>query len=542
MSEAAEACEASGSGRPNVRSTMGPTVLVFLATAALLVLLHGNRFVLTNDEGIVLESARQMAAGARPYIDFFGYMSPGSYWLQAALFRILGVSLWVARIPVIFGLSLQCSLLFWLTARLASHRAALAAVLVFFGFQIADPSFLTAQHRWDSSTLALAGLCLAVAFFEEQSRWALAASGGLLAMAAWCTPSVALAGIAQAVWLVAARERRELLIPFTAGVLAVTAAAVGWLALTGTLPAFFHQMLWLQRNYGEVNVMPYGSVIGGYGRLLADAVGVEKFLRLIFVSCLALPAVLPPLAALLWGFLFWQKKAPPESKAAIQLLLLATAAMLASAFPRAYLFHLGFVAALPYALTAAALAQFLSLRAGAIVAFTVIPLATLFALNDVTGSWSAQAVSSPVGIIRVAPDLKPDVQKLLAAIHPGQTLFVYPYSPILYFITQAKNPTRFGYLQPGLMTPQDEAGALHQLQSQPPQWLLYLPLGREEFLRVFPHATGLSGRFEALETWLTQNYRPVEQPAVNLGGYRLWHRAEQRIETTRPDALTLRLR
>ncbi len=517
-------------------------VLVFLAAATLLLLLNGNRFVLTNDEGILLEPARQMASGARPYVDFFGYMSPGSYWLQAALFRVLGVSLWAARIPVIFGLSLQCALLFWLTARLASHRAALAAVLVFFGFQIADPSFLTAQHRWDSSTLALAGLCLAVAFVEKQSQWASAASGGLLAMAAWCTPSVALAGIAQAVWLLAARERRRALIPFTAGVLAVTAAALAWLAATGTLPAFLHQMVWLQRNYGEVNVMPYGSVIGGYGRLLADAAGLEKFLRLIFVACLALPAVLPPLAALIWGFLFWQRKAPPESKSTIQLLLLATAALVASTFPRADLFHLGFVAALPYVLAAAALAQFLSLRAGAVVAFTMIPLAALFALNDVTGSWNARAVSSPVGTIRVAPDLAPQVEKLLAEVHPGQSLFVYPYSPIQYFITQARNPTRFSYLAPGMMTGQEEAEALAQLQSQPPQWLLYLPLTREEFLRVFPHATTLNGHFEALETWLTQNYRPVEQPAVNLGGYCLWQRVEQRMETMRPDALTLRLR
>ena len=521
-----------------MQSTTRSAVLVFLTAAALLLLLNGNRFVLTNDEGILLEPARQMAAGARPYVDFFGYMSPGSYWLQAALFRVLGISLWAARIPVIFGLSLQCALLFWLTARIASSRAALAAVLVFFGFQIADPSFLTAQHRWDSSTLALAGLCLAVAFVEKQSRWALAASGALLGAAAWCTPSVALAGIAQAVWLVAARERRKALIPFTAGVLGVTVAAVAWLAWTGTLPAFLHQMLWLQRNYGEVNVMPYGSVIGGYARLLAGTAGLEKFLTLIFVTCLALPAILPLLAALLWSFLLRQKVAPRESKPAIQLLLLAAAALVASTFPRADLFHLGFVAALPYVLAAAALAQLLSLRAGAIVAFTMIPLAALFALNNVTGSWSARAVSSPVGTIRVAPNLAPDVEKLLADVHPGQTLFVYPYSPIQYFITQARNPTRFSYLAPGMMTRQEEAEVLAQLRSQPPQWLLYLPLGREEFLRVFPHATGLSGHFEALETWLTQNYRPVEQPAVNLGGYRLW----QRAELTRPDALTLRLR
>jgi 4-amino-4-deoxy-L-arabinose transferase-like glycosyltransferase len=523
--------------RSTTRSTTRSVVLVFLAAAALLLLLHGNRFVLTNDEGILLEPARQMAAGERPYVDFFGYMSPGSYWLQAALFRMLGVSLWVARIPVIFGLSLQCALVFWLTARLASCRAALAAVLVFFGFQIADPSFLTAQHRWDSSSLAMAGLCLAVVFADRQRMWMLGASGALLAAAAWCTPSVALAGIAQAVWLVAARERRKALIPFTAGVLAVTAAAVAWLALTGTLSAFLHQMLWLQRNYGEVNVMPYGSVMGGYSRLLADAAGVEKFLRLVFVTCLALPAVLPPLAALLWAFLFWRKKAPPESKTAIQLLLLATAAMVASTFPRADLFHLGFVAALPYVLAAAALGQLLSLRAGAIVAFTMIPLAALFALNNVTGSWSARVVASPVGTIRVAPNLAPDVEKLLAEVHPAQTLFVYPYSPIQYFITQARNPTRFSYLAAGMMTGQEEAAALAQLQSQPPRWLLYLPLGREEFLRVFPHATTLSGHFETLETWLTQNYRPLQQPAVNLGGYRLWQRVKEP-----PDALTLRLR
>ena len=70
-------------------------VLVFLFVAALLCLIHGNRFVLTNDEGILLEPAQRLSAGARPYVDFFGYMSPGSYWIQAALFRLFGLSLWV---------------------------------------------------------------------------------------------------------------------------------------------------------------------------------------------------------------------------------------------------------------------------------------------------------------------------------------------------------------------------------------------------------------------------------------------------------------
>ena len=89
--------------------------------------------------------------------------------------------------------SLQCALLYWLVARLAASRAAaLAVLLTFAGFQIADPSFLTAQHRWDSATLALAGLCL-LAVFKASRITAIraCASGVLLTAAAWCTPSMA---------------------------------------------------------------------------------------------------------------------------------------------------------------------------------------------------------------------------------------------------------------------------------------------------------------------------------------------------------------
>jgi hypothetical protein len=72
-------------------------------------------------------------------------------------------------------------------------------------------------------------------------------------------------------------------------------------------------------------------------------------------------------------------------------------------------------------------------------------------------------------------------------VHPGASLFVYPYLPIAYFLTQARNPTRYAYLNPGMMTHADEAAVLAQLQADPPEWLLYLRLSREEFLRVFPH-------------------------------------------------------
>ena len=380
-------------------------VLVFLFVAALLCLIHGNRFVLTNDEGILLEPAQRLSEGARPYVDFFTYMSPGSYWIQAALFRLLGTSLWVGRIPVIIGLSLQSALVFWLVARLASVRAATATVIIFVGFQIADPSFLTAQHRWDSATLALAGVCCAIA---SKKKWVLGASGALLALAALCTPSVALVAMLAAIWLLSSREHRYLFAPFVAGAVAIIAAAMGSLWATHSLSGFFNQMLWLKLNYAALNSMPYGSVIGGYRPLFEGAGGAEALVRGLVVCCIALPAILPLLAIGGWGILMLRRNASLVNHAMnhaweVALLLPVSVALVVSTFPRADIMHLAFVCALPYALAAAGLAQLMSVRAGAILAFSVIPFALLFSLNGFAGWWSARSIATPVGTVGRLP-------------------------------------------------------------------------------------------------------------------------------------------
>ncbi len=243
--------------------------------------------------------------------------------------------------------------LYWLVLRLSASRNTAAVVLLTFaGFQIADPSFLTAQHRWDSATLALAGLCLLV---DKGTAVRVAASGVLLAAAAWCTPSMALVGGVAVGWFAISRERRGNIAPFLGGVTAVSLAALCALAATGSVAAFFHQMLWLRHNYSSVNILPYGSVIGGYRALFEGANGIgELIVRIILVACIAIPAILPPAAILLWGFALWRGTAPEEHRRTIPLLLFATAALVMTAFPRADVMHLAFIAALPYALVAAA--------------------------------------------------------------------------------------------------------------------------------------------------------------------------------------------
>ena len=99
----------------------------------------------------------------------------------------------------------------------------------------------------------------------------------------------------------------------------------------------------------------------------------------------------------------------------------------------------------------------------------------------------------------------------------------YSVTRDMHFLTQAKNPTRYSYLAPGMMAAREEQETLTALEHRPPDWILYLPLTRDEFLRIFPNATGLDSRFTKIEQWIEGNYAPT---GVAVGGYQLRQRRQ----------------
>ncbi len=504
-----------------VGSRFRTSLAILLAVAAVLLAVHGNRVVATNDEGIVLDAAQRIAAGERPYVDFWAYMAPGSYWLQALVFRLFGVSLLTGRLIVIFDFSLQCALVFWLTSRLASLRTALAVTFAFLGFQIADPAFLTAQHRWDSSTLALAGVALAV---SAESAWAWIACGAVLAAAAWCTPTVGGVLAVVAIWLLCQRDRRKALVPLIAGAAVVFAGGAGWLAAQGALVPLIRQMLWLKQNY-LVNAMPYGSIIGGYGALFSGLSGtMELVIRVVLVTCVALPAILPMVALLGWGWMFWRNKVLQEQRSAAGLLLPAAGALILALSPRADVGHLAFVAALPYVLAGAALSTCIPVRARVPLGMCAAVLAGVFASNSFNTLRTTSRLGSPVGNLRVDNAQRSAMATLFATVRPGEPLFVYPYMPMHYFLTQARNPTEFSFLSPGMATKREALAALAELQACPPEWVLFMKISREQYLRVVPKGAGTAWRYEELEDWIEKNYVPPDDSSVVVSGYQLRRR------------------
>jgi hypothetical protein len=219
--------------------------------------------------------------------------------------------------------------------------------------------------------------------------------------------------------------------------------------------------------------------------------------------------------------MLWRRKVSGDRHPVAVLLLLASGALIVGLSPRADVTHLVFVAALPYVLAGAALSVWIPVRARAPLGICAALLAAVFASNSFNTLRATSIVASPVGNLRVNDAQRSAMVALFATVRAGDPLFVYPYMPMHYFLTQARNPTEFSFLSPGMATNRDALAALATLQARPPEWVLFLKISREEYLRVVPEGAGTEWRYEALEDWIEKNYAPLTDSSVVVSGYEL---------------------
>ena len=134
---------------------------------------------------------------------------------------------------------------------------------------------------------------------------------------------------------------------------------------------------------------------------------------------------------------------------------------------------------------------------------------------------------TPAGVVRVTLEDETVLKMVLGRVRPGDSLFVFPYFPTMYFLTHGVNPTRFSYLQPGLMTPEDEAVALQELQTDPPQWVFYNYVPPEGYLKHWPSSDPRRLRLNSIEQFLSARYRTLDKLSHRLGDFSLLERGDQ---------------
>jgi len=493
------------------RAPWRAALLVFAAVFVYVGWIAASRvFLGDNDEGIYLTGALRMLRGEVPYLDFFVLTGPGSFALQAASLKLFGISLWAARLPLIFDLATMTACLFWLVSRLSGRFAAALASFAFLAFEMAWQSML-ANHRWDSSAWAF--LAATLLFFAVESPagpapiLASLVAGLAAAMAAWCTPPVAIAGLALAACL-ARPGRVRMLIAYLGGLATAFLAGAIALAASGALLPLIRSLGWTVAHYSAVNRAPFAWVIGGYANLFRGSSLAQAGLTIALLIFLTLPATLP------FFSLIWLRKQPSPG---IIVLMAASAALILSTYPRWDMLHLVYVAAPAYALAAPLIASWRFVRPVAVT--------TLLAAASLAGIALDQRLSEPsrqtmLGMVHGPPADLETMEMLQSHVHPSDTLFVYPYRPLAYFLTLARNPTRYSFLQPGMFPESDETLALEELEAQPPRWVFYMDLSPDQFLRIWPASDPRRLRMPRIESFLKSNYQKVEES----GGFELLER------------------
>jgi hypothetical protein len=475
--------------------------LVFLCSFAYLGWVSASRFVLAlSDEGIYLDGGLRVLHGQMPYKDFFALTGPGTFALIAASLRVFGTTLAAARLPVLWDLAILTACVFWLVSRLSktlsNSIAATFASFTFLAFVTLGDTAVVANHRWDSSAWAVLATTLIVAAADSRRSSAISfAAGVAVGIAAWCTPPAAIVAVALGICLVAYREMRDFFLAYAGGVAVTLAAGLIWIVSVGALRAMLDSLLWTASNYAGANRVWYGSVTGGYANLLHGGSFVNTASVIAVLLFLTLPATLPFLSAI------WLWKRPSMS---VVIVFTVGVTLILSTYPRWDLNHLTWISAPFYALTAALIARTPFKKAAAVI--VLIAAGSCFMVSIKQRSRETTRVTS-VGSVHGRPADLDVLEMIQARVKPSDTLFVFPYRPLLYFATGAHNPTRYSFLQPGMFPDRDESEALSELRAHPPRWVFYTHVPAEAYLRIWPGSDPRRLQMEGIEDFLRENYQ-----------------------------------
>ena len=421
------------------------------------------------DEGILLQGAQRILRGEVLYRDFFSFITPGSYYLLALLFKIFGSSIVVARTALGFAGSVFSGITYLLARRVSSRRTALLTTGAMTVTCL--PFRFLALHNWDSTLWACGALYCAERLVETPDCiWAFG-TGSLTALTFLFEQSKGsglILGIAIGLLAINRLDRRESVLRNN-GVLAL-AVGVSWpFALTLAYFGFHHSLrpmwsdwMWPFHNYAIANRVPYGYQNWSEStfHLLFETGSMVK--RVVTVRAVSPCFIIPALPSWAAGSLLYQlvyHPTTPQRSRKYYLLMNAsiTGLLLSVLVARADIVHFIYLEPIFCLVLAWVLegrdipGQAFNLlrpylRAYTVVAFLILSMPLL--LRAVT---APSTLTTRRGIVTL-PAKDAALEYLLTRVNPGETILVYPYLPLYYYLSETFSPGRYEYLQAGMHT------------------------------------------------------------------------------------------
>jgi hypothetical protein len=520
--------ESSGSSVPECEQRRGakliriwtPYVLVALGT--LLYLRPFTRVLWHNmDEGIVLDGAQRVTEGQLPGRDFLEGWGPGGFYWLAALFRLFGTSVVTAGGLLLATGVVVALAVFHLARRVDAHAALCAALFVV----TAIATFPIHNHHLDSETFCLLALCAFVEWQRSGNVYLLAGCGALAAAATVTYQSqgpLFLAALVLSSLLVSRRAGERVLIPILVLMgtyLTLLASVAAFYFSRGALhDLFWANFIWPATRALGMNSCPYamflghslGAIRGGLAATMPGSLSLAAaaFVGLPLLIAVALPVLVLGLAAML-GVRAFTSNLTPFWCCGIALWL--------SELERPDTGHLIFGSAILLILVSALLRR-QTTHPG-------IALLCSASLLFFAGIYLSQALGAQVPIETRRGRLFGQSQDqallfLLRNTHPGDYVFIYPYSPEYYFLSDTRNPTRLSHFVYGWNPPEQFREAVARLEAKQVRFVLWDP-GVDHLLHiVLPTYKTAPVNEQIIEPYLESHYHQLE----SASGFRIMER------------------
>jgi 4-amino-4-deoxy-L-arabinose transferase-like glycosyltransferase len=479
--------------------------------------------MLDPDEGIVLQGAERILAGQVLYREFF---TPGSYYLNALLFRVFGDSFLVARTAVAFMGASLCVITYLLARRVCSRD--LALLVTGLMTVTALPFRFMVLHNWDSTLLACLALYCAVRWLESpRAMWAFA-TGSLVSLTGLFEQSKGaglLVGIVVGLLIITVADRQRKL--FARPEMIALAIGLAWpLVVTVIYFASHHASmamldgwLWPLQHYSRANRVPYGyQNLSDHARKIIFLSGswrirTAKILAIspsLWIPVLPLfgVALLPRLIA---GMRRGRSVGPEWAhyvlvSSAIAGLLLSVVVVRPDIVHFVYLQPIFFLI-LAWLLGGRIIRGPNVRRLGPVVGFcAAISLLAMAMILLLRAAGPHYTLVTRRGVV-ITPVKDKVIAQIQAQTAPGEQILSYPYSSMLYYLTGTYSPTSFEYYQPGMHTREQSLDLLSQLQAHPVRVVLYEPGFAEHIRESWPNTQARDLASDPVADYIVQKYR-----------------------------------
>ncbi len=479
------------------------------------------------DEGILLQGAQRILAGQVLYRDFFSFYTPGSYYALALLFKIFGSSLPVARTALALAGAILSSITYLLARRVCSRAVALTMATL--ATLTTLPYRFLVLHNWDSTLWACLALYSAVRLLQMPRRkWAFAL--GLFSSLTVLFEQSKGAGLCLglgigflAIWFL--QGRRSLL--GGAELLALVIGLAGPIAITFAYFASQHaastmlaDWLWPLQHYSRANRVPYGyqnwsddarHQLFGTGSLL------ERLIKVLAISpCFWIP-VLPLIAVglLVYWIVRARRNSAADEKSAYYVIMAAGFAglSLSAVVVRADIIHFMYLQPLNCLVLAWLLdgrdlpGRLLRSARPLFTAYVVIALG-MFGLAPLLGARAAHnQVATRRGVVTTG---KKDtvIDYVQAHVPAGETILVYPYLPLYYYLTGTFSPGRYDYFQPGMHTREQADEIVRELATRRVDVVLFETNFSDKVSHSWPGTPLAAIVQDPVADYIARNYHP----------------------------------